>query len=198
VLQQARESAGLSIRECARRAGVSHTQISRLESGQVVKPSRDALVAMARALDRNPNLLLILAGHLSEAEARDTLRPLFRTGSELADIWEGSSSIPMDAVREAILGEGPTDASLQAIAADAFHVQESDETLWDDSYELAAAKGEDADDLREFMAIWRYLGRDLRRRWLEHGGQLRRVADLEYLALQQSEDLAARLQRESL
>jgi hypothetical protein len=30
---------------------------------------------------------------------------------------------------------------VKAIAAEVFRVQESDETLWDDSYELAAASG---------------------------------------------------------
>lgn len=49
---------------------------------------------------------------------------------------------------------------VKAIAAEVFRVQESDETLWDDSYELAAASGVHAEQLRELMDIWRYVGSD--------------------------------------
>lgn len=79
--------AGLSIRELARRAGVSAAQISRIESGQVLRPSREILVALGKALDRNPLPLLILANYLTASEARDALRPLFRDGAELPEEW---------------------------------------------------------------------------------------------------------------
>jgi len=74
--------AGLSVRELARRAGVSAAQVSRIEGGQVNRPSREILVALARALNRNPLPLVILAGHLDAREARDALAPLFREGAE--------------------------------------------------------------------------------------------------------------------
>jgi hypothetical protein len=76
-----------------------------------------------------------------------------------------------------------------------FRVQESDETLWDDSYELTAASGVHAEQLRELMDIWRYVGSDLRKRWLEYGRQLRRIADLDNLAAARAEELAAHLNR---
>jgi transcriptional regulator with XRE-family HTH domain len=182
TVKAARESASLSVRELARAAGISHSQIVRLEAGDVSKPSRQALVAIAKALNRNPNSLLILAGHLDEEQARGTLKVMFRPGSELAEIWadaDGHGSLR--AVR-AMIGGSADEAALRTIAASAFEVAESDETLWDDSYLLAAASGENADQLRELLDIWRYVPSDLRRRWLEYGRALQRVADLEYLA----------------
>ena len=103
---------------------------------------------------------------LTEAEARDTLRPLFREGSELAEIWSGCSDLPLETVREIVHGADGDEIALRTIAVDVFRVQESDETLWDDSYALAAAKGEGADELREVMALWRFLGSDFK----GHGG----------------------------
>jgi transcriptional regulator with XRE-family HTH domain len=195
VVRQARLDAGLAVRELARRAGISHTQISRLEAGQVAKPSREVLVAIARALDRNPNPLLILAGHLHGDSARDSLKTLFREGSELAEIWSGCSDIPLQHVQAVARADHGDERDVKAIAADVFRVQESDETLWDDSYELAAASGMHAEQLRELMDIWRYVGPDLRTRWLEYGRQLRRIADLDYLTAAKAEELAAQLTR---
>lgn len=163
----------------------------------MAKPAREALVAVARALDRNPSPLLILSGHLTEAEARDTLRPLFREGSELAEIWSGCSDLPLETVREIVHGADGDEIALRTIAVDVFRVQESDETLWDDSYALAAAKGEGADELREVMALWRFLGSDLRTRWLDYGRQLRNIADLEYLVTAQKERLGADFEESS-
>ncbi len=65
------------------------------------------------------------------------------------------------------------------IAADVFRVAETDETLWDESYALALARGSDAAELRELMAVWRYIG-PRRTELLEYGRSLRQLADLEY------------------
>jgi transcriptional regulator with XRE-family HTH domain len=193
TLQRAREEAAVGLRELARRAGVSHTQISRLEAGAVIKPSREVLVALARALDRNPLPLLVLAGHLTPHESQQALRPLFREGAELPEEWGDWTRVPLDQVRTAIREPEANPLRLRAIAADVFLVQETDETLWDDSYGLAAARGEDAAALRELMAIWRYVGIDLRDRWLEYGRQLRRIADLDYVAQHEIDRPAADL-----
>lgn len=45
------------------------------------------LVTLARALDRNPLPLLILAGHISGDEARIALEPMLRDGAELPEEW---------------------------------------------------------------------------------------------------------------
>jgi transcriptional regulator with XRE-family HTH domain len=68
---------GHSIRELGRRAGVSAAQLSRIEAGQVVKPSIGTLIEISRALRRNPELLLILSRHISHERAVAILRPMF-------------------------------------------------------------------------------------------------------------------------
>jgi transcriptional regulator with XRE-family HTH domain len=174
--------AGLSIRELARRAGVSAAQVSRIESGQVAKPSHDILVALARALNRNPLPLLILAGHLYGDEARAALAPLFRNGAELPEEWSGWPAYDLATVRKLLTAEGePSTDALLTIAADVFRVQETDETLWDESHALAMARGEDASQLRELMSIWRYI-HGHRNELLEYGRALRQLADLEFRA----------------
>lgn len=187
VLTQARSAGGvdvpsdLSIRELARRAGVSAAQISRIEARQVLKPSREILVALGRALNRNPLPLLILAGHLAVSEARGALGPLFREGSELPEEWGPWAVMTLDAARSVLADAAASEADVHAIAADVFRIIETDETLWDESYALALARGSDASELRELMTIWRFVG-SRRAELLEYGRSLRRLADLEYQA----------------
>jgi transcriptional regulator with XRE-family HTH domain len=181
--------AHLSIRELARRAGVSAAQVSRIESGHVRKPSREIIVALAHALNRNPLPLVILAGHLDDDEARSALAPLFRDGAELPDEWGDWATHDLGEVRRLLTAPDPPSADrLRAIAADVFSVEETDETLWDDSYALAMARGEDAAELQDLMNIWRYIGRH-RRELLEYGRSLRRLADLEYSAAAEADRL---------
>jgi transcriptional regulator with XRE-family HTH domain len=169
--------AGMSIRGLARRAGVSGAQISRIEAGQVLKPSHEILVALGKALNRNPMPLLVLAGHLTGADARIALSPFFREGGELPEEWGDR----VDVVRQRLQDTEATDDEIRQIAAGMFSVPETDETLWDDSYALALSRGTDAAELRELMGIWRYIG-ERRAQLLEFGRSLRRLADLEYLA----------------
>lgn len=187
VLTQARNAggadvpAGLSIRELARRTGVSAAQISRIESGQVLKPSREILVALGRGLNRNPLPLLILAGHLTVSEAREALGPLFREGSELPEEWGPWAVKTLDAARSVLADPAASEPDVRMIAADVFRIVETDETLWDESYALALARGSDAAELRDLMTIWRFVG-SRRAELLEYGRSLRRLADLEYQA----------------
>jgi hypothetical protein len=115
---------------------------------------------------------------------------LFREGAELPEEWAEWARYDLDTVRR-LLSEADTPIEfLRAIAADVFRVEETDETLWDDSYELAMARGQDAAELRELMGIWRHIGGH-RRELLEYGRALRRLADLEYLAATETEAAAA-------
>src|SRR5947199_14912 len=62
---------GLSVRELARRAGVSAAQVSRIESSHVRKPSRETIVAMARGEDAAElrelmNIWRYIGGHRHE------------------------------------------------------------------------------------------------------------------------------------
>src|SRR2546423_8036179 len=67
-------SVGLSLRRLAKISGVSLAQLSRIESGQVTRPSIETLWALAPAINCHPTFLLVLAGHLSGDQARDAIR----------------------------------------------------------------------------------------------------------------------------
>jgi transcriptional regulator with XRE-family HTH domain len=74
VLREARVLAHLSMRGLARRSGLSVAQISRIEAGEVERPVAETLVKLAKALDRDAQLLLVFAGHIGGARARQLLR----------------------------------------------------------------------------------------------------------------------------
>jgi transcriptional regulator with XRE-family HTH domain len=68
LLKEVRTKRGLSIRELARRAGVSAGQLSRIEAGDVDRPSVGTLEAIAGAVARPAAPLLFLAGHIGREE----------------------------------------------------------------------------------------------------------------------------------
>src|SRR5438874_1694545 len=74
VTREARLHAGLSMRGLARRSGLSAAQVSRIEAGEVERPVAETLVKLAKALDRDAQLLLVFAGHIRGARARQLLR----------------------------------------------------------------------------------------------------------------------------
>src|SRR6266704_1519857 len=74
VIKEARTRARLSMRGLARRSGLSAAQISRIEAGEVERPAAETLVRLAKALDRDAQLLLVFAGHIRGARARQLLR----------------------------------------------------------------------------------------------------------------------------
>ena len=74
VIKEARVRARLSMRGLARRSGLSAAQVSRIEAGEVERPVAETLVKLAKALDRDAQLLLVFAGHIRGARARQLLR----------------------------------------------------------------------------------------------------------------------------
>jgi transcriptional regulator with XRE-family HTH domain len=74
VIKEGRVRARLSMRGLARRSGLSAAQISRIEAGEVERPVAETLVKLAKALDRDAQLLLVFAGHIRGARARRLLR----------------------------------------------------------------------------------------------------------------------------
>jgi len=74
LTKEARVCARLSMRGLARRSGLSAAQISRIEAGEVERPAAETLVKLAKALDRDAQLLLVFAGHIRGARARQLLR----------------------------------------------------------------------------------------------------------------------------
>ena len=97
----------------------------------------------------------------------------------------------IEKVRTLLATPDTRDDDLRAIAAEVFLTVETDETLWDDSYRLAMARGETAAKLRELMSIWRYI-HGHHDELLEYGRSLRRLADLEYLTQSQTDTLSPR------
>src|SRR5881409_2099701 len=74
VTREARSRARLSMRGLARRSGLSAAQVSRIEACEVERPAAETLVKLAKALDRDAQLLLVFAGHITGARARRLLR----------------------------------------------------------------------------------------------------------------------------
>jgi hypothetical protein len=124
--------------------------------------------------------LLILAGHLDSEEAAKALKSLFRPGAELPQEWGDWASLSLSEVTEILSATAPDSGLVARIALDVFSVEETDETLWDDSYSLAASRGQDARQMQELMAIWRYLPSGDRARWIAIGKKMRDLADVEF------------------
>lgn len=92
AIRQARQGpGGKSLRTVSERAGVSAGTINRIEKGKVGRPSAETLIGIARGLELNPFLLLVISGHVPEEEARRRLLQMFDEGSE---IQQGGSAKP--------------------------------------------------------------------------------------------------------
>lgn len=181
AIRYAREQTpGLTLRELGRLTGISHTQLSRIEANEVATPSREMLVTLARALDRNPLPLLILAGHIGGEEARTLLEPMFRDGAELPEEWGEWAAYSLADVRTLLRDPSTGDGELRRLAADVFAVAETDETLWDESHTLLLAHGER--ELLQLVGIWRFVRGERRQQLLDYARALRQLEDLEWLA----------------
>ena len=180
TIRKAREGYGVSIRELSRRAGVSAAQISRIEAGAVDQPSIDTLIAIARALDRNPKPLLIVSGHLAGPEAVAWLREIFRehcgadydpdADSELVDEWEHGWSEKLAETRRVLANADPDERELRSIAADVFLTAETEETLWWESWLAPLLEQQGGDELRSLVQSWQLLPAPRRAKVLEYTG----------------------------
>lgn len=78
-LQELRERADLSQPQLAERTGLSKGYIGAIEAGtRDYKPSRDAILLIAQALDVHPLELLEAAGRATPTDHGKTARPSFR------------------------------------------------------------------------------------------------------------------------
>ena len=190
TIRQARESSGFSIRELGRRAGVSAAQLSRIEAGHVEQPSIDTLVAVARALSRNPKPLLIVSGHIQRDEALATLRPMFRerhgdeydpdVDSELVEVWaDWDGGATLAEARALLAQEEPAEEALRELAGDVFLTVEAEETMWWESFlaPLLAAHG--GDELREHVRLLLALPPERRDKVTDYLHEQLRLADLD-------------------
>lgn len=181
IIQETRRAFGLSMRDLAVRAQISGAQISRIEGGTTERPSRNTLIALARALDRNPTPLLVIADHLSADEARSSLGRMLRDGSELIDEWSYWGE-DVTAARRAIADANAPAGQIKAIAAQIFATPETEETLWQDAYVGMAIEGGGEHELRELLQQWPYLTSERRAKVLDF------VKDQAELAHRQSTD----------
>lgn len=148
AIREASLRRGLSIRALARLSGVSAAQINRLRAGQGTRPRVETLRDLARALDRNLNLLLALAGHLDSEEVRVMLRRMFTEGSEVVEEWKWMGRDVTEA-RRLIDAKGTSDDQLRRIVLDIFLRWDIEENLWQDAYAVSLGTGRGAHELRE-------------------------------------------------
>jgi transcriptional regulator with XRE-family HTH domain len=100
VTREARLRAGLSMRGLARRSGLSAAQVSRIEAGEVERPAAETLVKLAKALDRDAQLLLVFAGHIRGARARQLLREAIEALPEPGRAEYADALAPLEAEAE--------------------------------------------------------------------------------------------------
>ena len=100
VTKEARLRARLSMRGLARRSGLSAAQISRIEAGEVERPAAETLVRLAKALDRDAQLLLVFAGHIRGARARQLLREAIEALPEPGRAEQGDALARLEAEDE--------------------------------------------------------------------------------------------------
>ena len=112
LTKEARMRAGLSMRGLARRSGLSAAQVSRIEAGEVERPAAETLVRLAKALDRDAQLLLVFAGHIRGARARQLLRKAIEALPEpgRAEQADALARLEAEDEREQRLGEELADA----------------------------------------------------------------------------------------
>ncbi len=67
-IETLRNKKGYSIRELAKHAGMSHSEISRIESGEREKPSAKVLNKLANSLSISHEKLLAVAGYIPRHE----------------------------------------------------------------------------------------------------------------------------------
>jgi transcriptional regulator with XRE-family HTH domain len=151
AIRQARKGSGpdgRSLRAIAARAGVSAAQINRIENGQVEHPSAETLIAVARGLELNPFFLLVLSGHVSDAEARRRLAAMFQEGSEIQQEWVSEAA----EIRTNLEDPGwPTD-EIHRLAFTLFIGEPLWEVAWDDSF-LLMASGTENEQMREIASL---------------------------------------------
>jgi transcriptional regulator with XRE-family HTH domain len=100
LTREARLRAGLSMRGLARRSGLSAAQVSRIEAGEVERPVAETLVKLAKALDRDAQLLLVFAGHIRGARARQLLREAIEALPEAGRAEHADALAPLEVEAE--------------------------------------------------------------------------------------------------
>lgn len=133
AIRETRQARGYSLRELARRAGISAASLSRIEAGEVKQPSVETLGAVARALDRNPSYLWIVSRHIEGEDARDLLERAL--SAELESVDEGGrDSEALTKARAVLLNTSATPRQFRLLALEVFTSWGTEEELWWDAY----------------------------------------------------------------
>lgn len=98
-LKQKREAldashSGYSIRSVARKLGIHHSYLSKLERGEYAPLSEKRLAALARILDEDEAVLMALGGKVPESLASRIMEQPEKFRAFLADLQEGSTKRP--------------------------------------------------------------------------------------------------------
>lgn len=159
----ARKDARLSLRELARRADVPPSQLSRIESGEIQRPSSDALFAIARAFGKPPEPLLYLAGHLSDEEFDD-----------LASGWQAR----MEEIRTALeVYEGFREDGRRDVAAEGMFAGPGVAEIAGSV--LTMADRQEVRGLRDLTAMWQSLTPERRKALLSFASDQERLSILD-------------------
>jgi transcriptional regulator with XRE-family HTH domain len=98
-LRQRREAlrkkdTGFSVRKVAQRAGLGPSYLSKIERGEQAPPSEPRIIALAEVLGEDPDLMLALAGKVSE----ELLRTIRKRPRLFAEVIRELRNMPDHAV----------------------------------------------------------------------------------------------------
>ncbi len=181
VIREARVRARLSMRGLARRSGLSAAQISRIEAGGVERPVAETLVRLAKALDRDAQLLLVFAGHIRGARAQQLLRQAIEALPEPSRAEHAPTLSRLEA-------EGEGERRLRDELGDAERALTRIQQDLDETRERVAA--EPTRDARERL---REVGMLAQQRAVEVARKRRRLEQLEDAPSEEARALAGRL-----
>jgi transcriptional regulator with XRE-family HTH domain len=143
----------LSLRQLAEKAGISASQLSRIEGGKVQNLSIEALGKVARGLNRDPRLLLIISGHIAGEEARLILKEKVKPGTELIEEWAWQPQ-KVEEYRAMLDDPQASDEAIKTLAAEVFQTW-VDETLWLEGYLLPLMAQSDDKELLDLVETFR-------------------------------------------
>jgi transcriptional regulator with XRE-family HTH domain len=153
LTREARVRAGFSMRALARRSGLSAAQVSRIEAAEVERPAAETLVKLAKALDRDAQLLLVFGGHIRGARARQLLQQAIEALPEpgRAEHAEALARLEAENERERRLGEELAEAEIALAKAQ----QDLDEARFERERVTAKPAREAQTRLREVAKLAR-------------------------------------------
>jgi transcriptional regulator with XRE-family HTH domain len=191
LTREARARARLSMRGLARRSGLSAAQISRIEAGEVERPVAETLVKLAKALDRDAQLLLVFARHIRGARARQLLQQAIEALPEpgRAEHADALARLEAEAEREHRLREELSEAERALAKAQ----QDLDEARFEGGERVFKGERVAAERLREAHERLREVGMLAKRRAVEVAQKRRQFEQLDDAASEEVCALAGRL-----